>query len=67
MNKHVISVDLGGTNMRIGVVNQYGEVKNKKLIFTHADLGKENVVERLIELIQSTYKNGVQESQLTFG
>ena len=64
MNKHVISVDMGGTNIRIGVVNQYGEVKNKRLIFTHAELGKESVVERLIELIQSTYKNGVQESEI---
>ena len=60
MNKHVISVDMGGTNIRIGIVNQYGEVTNKKSVFTHADLGKESVVERLIKLIRSIYKNSVK-------
>tara|TARA_Y100001960_G_scaffold331511_1_gene428721 strand:+ start:56 stop:1039 length:984 start_codon:yes stop_codon:yes gene_type:complete len=64
MNKHVISVDMGGTNIRVGVVNQYGEVKKKRSMLTNAHLGKESVVERLIALIQDMHKSCIQEYEI---
>jgi len=64
MNKYVISIDMGGTNIRAGVVDEFGGIKHKQSILTEADLGKESVVERLIELIQSIYTNGVPEDEI---
>ena len=64
MNKYVISVDMGGTNIRVGIVDEFGGVKHKRSILTEAYLGKESVVERLIQLIQSAYNNGVREDEV---
>lgn len=64
MNKHVISVDMGGTKIRTGVVDEYGGVKHKKSISTEANLGKESVIERLIELIQGIYNDVVLKSEI---
>lgn len=64
MNKYVISIDMGGTNIRVGVVDEFGGVKHKRSILTEADLGKESVVERLIQLIQSTYNNSSREDEV---
>ena len=64
MNKYVISVDMGGRNIRVGIVDEFGGVKHKRSILTEAYLGKESVVERLIQLIQSAYNNGVREDEV---
>ena len=66
MNKYVISVDMGGTNIRVGVVDGIGQVKHKQSIMTQANLGKESVVERLIQLIQGVY-NDVSREQKVIG
>ena len=64
MNKYVISVDMGGTNIRVGVVDEFGQVKHKRSILTEADLGKESVVERLIQLIQGVYNDTVSKHKI---
>ena len=55
---------MGGTNIRVGVVDEFGQVKHKRSILTEGDLGKESVVERLIQLIQGVYNDTVSKHKI---
>ncbi len=54
----VLGIDLGGTNVALGIVNEKGEIMLKKSIETHVQDGFESVVERIssasLKLISST-------------
>lgn len=52
MKRAVIGVDLGGTNMRVAVLNPDGEVLMKFKEATHASDGRQRVAARLLEHIR---------------
>lgn len=52
MDSPVIGVDLGGTNMRVAVVDRKGNILFKHQEATHASNGRAKVVARLIELVR---------------
>ncbi|MCM3163765.1 ROK family protein [Metabacillus litoralis] len=56
---HTIGIDLGGTNLRIGVFNEQGEIINEQSQATEAAKGPEYVINQMAEIInelKSTYK-----------
>ena len=63
MNKFVISVDIGGTNIRTAIVDTEGSVSNHSSIPTLPEKGIENAAERLSELIQDTITNVIPKSE----
>ena len=63
MNKFVISVDIGGTNIRTGLVDIEGSGSNISSISTLPEKGIENAAERLSELIQETINNMIPKSE----
>ncbi|MFP4026481.1 MAG: ROK family protein [Candidatus Brocadiia bacterium] len=52
MNKLVVGVDLGGTNIKTGVVNSEGKVLVRCRMTTQADRGPEGVADRINETIE---------------
>jgi glucokinase len=50
--KPIVGIDLGGTNMQIGVVNGAGEVIGRARKKTQADQGQAKIVERMVEGIE---------------
>ncbi|MGE3108338.1 MAG: ROK family protein [Phycisphaerales bacterium] len=50
--KPFVGIDLGGTNMQIGVVDKSGVVLGRARKKTNADQGKDRVIERLVEGVQ---------------
>ncbi|WP_159881414.1 ROK family protein [Paenibacillus puerhi] len=59
--KHYAGVDIGGTNMVIGIVNEAGETQKMVKIATEVKRGGEDVVRRLAEAIGQVQK----EAQVT--
>ncbi len=53
MDKNVIAVDIGGTNLRFGVVKKTGQIIHKIVRPTEADAGRDAVIENII--------NGIDE------
>jgi glucokinase len=51
--KPVVGVDLGGTNMQIGVVDIDGQIVGRARLKTKADEGQNAVIRRLVEGIRS--------------
>ena len=49
---HVIGIDLGGTNMQLGVVDASGKIVGRCKRKTRAEIGLEGVIERLTESVQ---------------
>lgn len=37
--KYFVGIDLGGTNIKAGIVNEFGEILNKKSVKTAAGRG----------------------------
>ena len=56
----VIGVDLGGTNLRVALLNSDGVILDKRKEATHASRGWKNVVERLAAAISSQRKIAIQ-------
>src|SRR3989344_5600659 len=50
--KHVISVDMGGTNLRVALMREDQKILLQKKIETRAELGSEKIIRTLVELIQ---------------
>ena len=48
--KHYIGIDLGGTNIKVGLVNELGEMILKKSIKTHAERAGEEIVADMANL-----------------
>lgn len=48
----LIGVDLGGTNMRVGMVTSDGRMVHRLILPTRVNLGLDKVVERIIKAIQ---------------
>ena len=45
--KYAVGVDLGGTNIKIGLVSQGGKILNKLSIKTESDKGPQKVIENI--------------------
>ncbi|WP_347548726.1 ROK family protein [Pseudalkalibacillus hwajinpoensis] len=56
MENVYIGVDLGGTNLRVGLVDQNGQMLQYKQIPTEAEAGYETIIERMIALIKDVKK-----------
>ena len=48
MGKQVIAVDIGGTNLRFGIVEKTGQIIHKIVRPTEADAGKDAVIKNII-------------------
>ncbi len=51
-----IGVDLGGTNLRVGLVDESGRILQVKQIPTEASLGYESIITRMVDLIKEVKK-----------
>ncbi|MGD9689021.1 MAG: ROK family protein [Phycisphaerales bacterium] len=56
--KHVIGIDLGGTNMQIGVVDASNRVVGRSKKKTRAAEGMEKVIGRIVEGVEEACKDG---------
>ncbi len=57
MKKHVIGVDLGGTFIKAGVVDNFGEILIEDSIPTEAEKGPSHVVEQISKVVERLRKN----------
>lgn len=57
MNKVIIGIDLGGTHLRIGAVNDNNEIKNPLMIKTKIIADAENPIERICNFIAQYIKS----------
>ena len=49
-----LGVDLGGTRIKVGVVDEQGRLSNLKKFSTRVDLGREALIRRIIRIIQKS-------------
>ena len=56
MNKYVIAVDLGGTNIRVAAINTAGEIMRRISRPCRAQEGKEAVIELLLSAVEDVYR-----------
>ena len=47
-----LGIDLGGTRIKVGVVDELGRLSNMKEFSTRVDLGREALIRRIIRIIQ---------------
>ncbi|HKQ31940.1 MAG TPA: ROK family protein, partial [Thermodesulfobacteriota bacterium] len=66
MEKKVIGIDVGGTNLRGALVGADGKIKKRMKIASGADLGIETVISNLVSLIGSV-SEGEDISAVGFG
>lgn len=59
---YFIGVDLGGTQLRVGIVSEAGELLERKSEPTNAHEGPERVISRLMELIREISEPIVKEN-----
>lgn len=52
MNKKIIGVDLGGTNIRVGLVTESGQIIEEYKEKTEAHLGNSQIVEKIVSMIK---------------
>ena len=52
MSKYVVGVDLGGTNTKIGVLTELGELVGVNSIKTRSDRGAHDVLKRVVEEVE---------------
>ncbi len=57
MKKLVIGVDLGGTYIKAGVINNFGEILIEDSIPTEAEKGPFHVVEQISKVVEKLHKN----------
>ncbi len=55
--KYWIGIDLGGTNVRMGLFNDLGVIVDEKRWLTEADKGPDYVIQKLIDAISSIKKD----------
>lgn len=53
MNKYVIGIDIGGTNLRGAVVDSKGKILKKYSLSSEANVGIDNLINNLIDLINN--------------
>jgi glucokinase len=61
MDRTVIGVDLGGTNLRTAIVSEKGEVLDRCKTSTHGSEGWRKVVDRLVQAIGGQRENALKK------
>lgn len=65
MNKNVIAVDIGGTNLRFGIVKKTGQIIHKIVRPTEADAGRDAVIKNIINGIDEIlYLSKIKKSSI---
>ncbi len=65
MNNIFCGVDLGGTKLSVGLINEKGEVLDKILVKDHTLKPEEMVIEEIVLLVKKLLKqNNIEEEQL---
>ena len=59
MDEMVLGVDLGGTDVKLGVCTAQGEIVRRKVIPTEASLGPEDTIERVAEAARALRDSSV--------
>lgn len=54
--KYAIGIDLGGTNVKLGVVSQQGSIINKTSLKTYSELGPDKIIEQILKGIKVLQK-----------
>ena len=57
MNKNVIGVDLGGTKVKLGLVNSSGRILKKVSLPTKAERGPEKVISQIFKGVDTLIGN----------
>lgn len=57
--KRVIGVDLGGTKINAGVVDDTGKICNNIILDTLADQGREVVIKRIVEAVETIMEDDI--------
>lgn len=55
--KYYVGIDLGGTNIAVGIVNENYEIVEKESVKTKSERGADAVID---DMIAATKKNGFQ-------
>ena len=63
----LIGVDLGGTNMRVGMVSPSGQMFHHLMLPTRVDLGLQEVVKRIIQAIQKVINQTITSGYIIKG
>ncbi|MCY9580967.1 ROK family protein [Paenibacillus alvei] len=58
----VIAIDIGGTNIKSGIVNRQGKVLHSRTLHTEAALGRDELLNKLLRLI-ALYREDAEENQ----
>jgi glucokinase len=65
--QHVIAVDLGGTNIRVAVIGESGEMKHRTRAATRAEDGPEAVIRRIGTLVEQVVGEARIDGDLPVG
>jgi len=58
MNKRILAIDIGGTNLRGGLVDLNGEITKRKKVYSGADKGISSLMDNLVKFV-----SGFRESR----
>ena len=56
MGKYVVGIDIGGTNIKVGILKKSGEIIKSYSMKTQASKGSEDVLERIKEQVEEILK-----------
>lgn len=65
--RHVIAVDLGGTNIRVAVITESGKMEHRTRMPTHASEGPDAVIARIGGLINEVAREAQLEPEVPVG
>ncbi|WP_027399533.1 ROK family protein [Anaerovorax odorimutans] len=55
---YYLGIDLGGTNIKMGIVNEKGEILLKNQVYTNVESGSDNIISNIISLSKKLIKDG---------
>ena len=64
LSDYILTIDIGGTQIRVATVERSGNIVTKSSIKTEADLGKTSIIERLVKQLKSVIENSNKRSLL---
>jgi glucokinase len=65
--RKVVAVDLGGTNIRVGIVGESGSLDHLDRVPTQSHLGPQSVIERMAEQINATVETAGLDPDVPVG
>lgn len=65
--KYTVGVDIGGTDIKIGILDKYNNIVSKGICPTHAEKGATEVIKNIISAIDSIFENsGIDKKDCTY-